>query len=94
MCQLRQLQTQRNGFVTDSKISTHHFLQAYMYNRLPFLSVSLFLTMTFVKEPVGQFKQKIAKSNLGKGEQKSVKMNGHDFFMKYNFELLERRWQK
>lgn len=53
-----------------------------MCNRL---SVSFFLIVTFVSEPVGQFQQKIAKIILVKGKLKSVKKNGHAFFQEKYF---------
>lgn len=78
MCQLRQLQTHWK-FRTDLKIKTHRFVQACMYD---YLSVSLFLIVTFVTEPIGQFQHKIAKSILEKGELKSVKKKWSRFFFK------------
>lgn len=61
-----------------------------MYNRL---SVSFFLIVTFVSEPVGQFQQKIAKIILVKGKLKSLKRMVTPFFKRNIFELLEISWQ-
>lgn len=85
MCQIRQLQT-RWKFRIDLKINTHRFLQACMYD---YLSVSFFLIVTFVTEPIGQFQHKIAKSILEKGELKSVKKKWSRFFFKRdNFKII------
>lgn len=85
MCQIRQLQTHWK-FRIDLKINTHRFLQACMYD---YLSVSFFLIVTFVTEPIGQFQHKIAKSILEKGELKSVKKKWSRFFFKrYNFKII------
>lgn len=91
MCQIRQLQTHWK-FRIDLKINTHRFLQACMYD---YLSVSFFLIVTFVTEPIGQFQHKIAKSILEKGELKSVKKKMVTLFFSREIilKLLETRWQ-
>lgn len=60
-----------------------------------YLSVSFFLIVTFVTEPLGQFQHKIAKSILKKGELKSVKKKMVTLFFSREIilKLLETRRQ-
>lgn len=71
MCQLRQLQTQRNGF-KDKYASLFAGVHVHVRSSAC-LSVSLFVNCDICNKNIGQFQQKIASSVLGKGKLKSLK---------------------
>lgn len=75
--------------VTDSKISTHRFLQAYMYSvRKPLFNCDICNRTSWSIST-----KKCKKHSRKGGIDISKKRMSAPFFKRNIFELLERRWQ-